>query len=243
MWLSDSHPACVPVSEVETILRADKERGLGQAEAEQRYTTFGYNELVAKEEEPVWKKYLEQFKNPLIILLLCSAAVSLFMQQYDDAASISLAITIVVTVSFIMEYRSEQTLEKLKRLVPPSCLCRRQGREEKLLARLLVPGDLVLLATGDRVPADLRLVTCTDLAVDESSLSGEVEPVLKTSDTLPRKETMATSDMVNSAFMGTMVVTGRATGLVVSTGEKTQFGQVRQGSAVQYGVVLYITVV
>lgn len=82
------------------------------------------------------------------------------------------------------------------------------------------------LSTGDRVPADLRLVQCTDLAIDESSLSGEVEPVLKGSHTLPRKENMATTEMVNTAFMGTMVVTGRAKGIVVSTAEKTQFGQV-----------------
>ena len=226
MWLSNSHPAEVPVTEVENILKTNKELGLTRGQAEERYATFGFNELVAKEEEPVWKKYLEQFKNPLIILLLCSSMVSLFMQQFDDAASIIMAITIVVTVSFIMEYRSEQTLEKLKKLVPPSCVCRRDGREERFEARQLVPGDLVLLTTGDRVPADLRLVTCVDLAVDESSLSGEVEPVLKTCETLPRKENMATSEMVNTAFMGTMVVTGRATGLVVSTGEKTQFGQV-----------------
>jgi len=228
MWLSDSHPAEAAVAEVENILRTDRERGLARAAVEERYATFGFNELVGKDEEPAWKKYLEQFKNPLIMLLLCSAMVSLFMGQFDDAASITLAIVIVVTVSFIMEYRSEQTLEKLKKLVPPSCVCRRDGREEQFEARLLVPGDLVLLATGDRVPADLRLVTCTDLAVDESSLSGEVEPVLKTCDQLPKKENMSTSEMVNTAFMGTMVVTGRATGLVVSTGEKTQFGQVFQ---------------
>lgn len=227
MWLSDAHPAEAAVAEVENILRTDRERGLGRVAVEERYNTFGFNELVGKEDEPAWKKYLEQFKNPLIMLLLCSAMVSLFMGQFDDAASITLAIVIVVTVSFIMEYRSEQTLEKLKKLVPPSCVCRRDGREERFEARLLVPGDLVLLATGDRVPADLRLVTCTDLAVDESSLSGEVEPVLKTCDQLPKKENRSTSEMVNTAFMGTMVVTGRATGLVVSTGEKTQFGQVR----------------
>merc|ERR1719430_1093918 len=102
-------------------------KSLTRVQAEERYATFGFNELVAKEDEPVWKKYLEQFKNPLIILLLCSSMVSLFMQQFDDAAIIIMAITIVVTVSFIMEYRSEQTLEKLKKLVPPSCVCRRDG--------------------------------------------------------------------------------------------------------------------
>ena len=129
MWLSNSHPATVPVEEVENILRSDKVKGLGQRAAEERYLTFGYNELVGKEDDPVWKKYLEQFKNPLILLLLCSAIVSVAMKQFDDAASITLAIVIVVTVGFIQEYRSEKTLEKLKKLVPPVCVCIRDGRQ------------------------------------------------------------------------------------------------------------------
>jgi len=228
MWLSNSHPAVVQVDEVENILRTDRVKGLTTRQAEERYTSFGYNELVVKDEEPVWKKYLEQFKNPLIILLLCSAIVSIGMKQFDDAASITLAIVIVVTVGFIQEYRSEKTLEKLKKLVPPVCVCVRDGRPESFEAKYLVPGDLVTMQTGDRIPADLRLVTCMDFAVDESSLTGELEPILKTCEVLPKKENLATSEMVNQAFMGTMVVTGRATGLVVATADKTQFGQVFQ---------------
>ena len=105
MWLSNSHPAVVEVEEVESVLGSDREKGLSVRRAEERYSSFGYNELIVKEEEPVWKKYLEQFKNPLIILLLCSAVVSIGMKQFDDAASITLAIVIVVTVGFIQEYR------------------------------------------------------------------------------------------------------------------------------------------
>ena len=92
----------------------------------------------------------------------------------------------------------------------------------------MVPGDLVTLSTGDRIPADVRLVTCVDFAVDESSLTGELEPILKTCDVIPRKESLATTEMINQAFMGTMVVAGRATGLVTATADKTQFGQVRR---------------
>merc|ERR1711892_1335664 len=149
------------------------------------------------------------------------------MGQLDDAASISLAIVIVVTVGFVQEYRSEQTLEKLKKLVPPECNVIRNGKLENFEAKYLVPGDLVTLQTGDRVPADLRLVLCTDLQVDESSLTGEMEPVLKTSEALESvSETVSPNEMLNTVFMGTMVVAGRARGLVVATGEKTQFGQV-----------------
>jgi len=228
MWLSDSHPAIAAVDEVENILKSNKIKGLSHRQAEERYATFGYNELIGKEEEPVWKKYLEQFKDPLIILLLCSAIVSICMKQFDDAASITLAIIIVVTVGFIQEYRSEKTLEKLKKLVPPVCVCVRDGRPESFEAKYLVPGDLVSLQIGDRIPADLRLVSCVDFAVDESSLTGELEPIHKTNEAIPKKENLATNEMVNQAFMGTMVVTGRATGLVVATGDKTQFGQVFQ---------------
>jgi len=230
MWLSNSHPAVISVQEVENILRTDRVKGLSSRQAEERYSTFGYNELVGKEDEPVWRKYLEQFKNPLIILLLCSAVVSVAMQQLDDAASITLAIIIVVTVGFIQEYRSEQTLEKLKKLVPPICVCLREGRPDTLQAKYLVPGDLVTLQTGDRIPADLRLVTCADLAVDESSLTGELEPVLKTCEALEKSESenLPTSQLTNQVFMGTMVVSGRANGLVVATADKTQFGQVFQ---------------
>ena len=228
MWLSNSHPAVVDIAEVEKILKTDRESGLEQRTAEERHVSFGYNELVGKEEDPVWKKYLEQFKNPLIILLLCSAVVSVGMRQFDDAASITLAIVIVVTVGFIQEFRSEKTLEKLKKLVPPVCVCTRGGRNESFEARYLVPGDLVLLQTGDRIPADVRLVNCLDFAVDESSLTGELEPILKTSEILGRKENMSTSEMINMSFMGTMVVAGRAKGLVTATGDKTQFGQVFQ---------------
>jgi len=228
MWLSNSHPATVNITEVENILRSDKEKGLTQRQAEERYLTFGYNELIGKEDDPAWKKYLEQFKNPLILLLLCSAVVSICMGQFDDAASITLAIVIVVTVGFIQEYRSEKTLEKLKKLVPPVCVCIRDGRHVNFEARYLVPGDLVTLSTGDRIPADVRLVTCVDFAVDESSLTGELEPILKTCDVIPRKESLATTEMINQAFMGTMVVAGRATGLVTATADKTQFGQVFQ---------------
>ena len=103
MWLTNSQPSVASVEEVETVLQTSATRGLAPEEVQLRYKTFGHNELIVGQEEPIWKKYLEQFKNPLIILLLCSAGVSLAMRQFDDAV----AIVIVVTVGFV------QTLEKL----------------------------------------------------------------------------------------------------------------------------------
>uniref|UniRef100_A0AAZ3RBP4 P-type ATPase A domain-containing protein n=1 Tax=Oncorhynchus tshawytscha TaxID=74940 RepID=A0AAZ3RBP4_ONCTS len=100
---------------------------------------------------------LPQFKDPLIMLLLASAVISVLMHQFDDAISITVAIIIVVTVAFVQEYRSEKSLEELGKLVPPECHCVREGHLERMLARELVPGDTVCLSVGERVPADLRL--------------------------------------------------------------------------------------
>uniref|UniRef100_A0A671WWS2 P-type Ca(2+) transporter n=1 Tax=Sparus aurata TaxID=8175 RepID=A0A671WWS2_SPAAU len=168
----------------------------------------------------------EHFKDPLILLLLASAVISVLMHQFDDAISITVAIIIVVTVAFVQEYRSEKSLEELGKLVPPECHCVREGNLEHLLARELVPGDTVCLSVGERVPADLRLFESTDLSVDESSLTGETTPCSKyTYHQLPSTN----GDMAsrsNIAFMGTLVRCGKAKGIVIGTGENSEFGEV-----------------
>ncbi|VDL81612.1 unnamed protein product [Nippostrongylus brasiliensis] len=199
------------------MLRSDATSGISSAEATLRRQYHGYNEFEVSEQEPLWKKYSEQFRNPLILLLLASAVVSLLMRQFDDAVSITVAV----------EYRSEKTLEQLNKLVPPACHVVRDGNEHSLLARELVPGDVVLLNTGDRVPADVRLLEAFSLQIDESSLTGETEP--------KHKETGAIAaynggghveHLMNIAFMGTLVCSGRGRGLVISTAANSQFGEV-----------------
>ena len=111
-------------------------------------------------------------QDPLILLLLASACISLLLRQFDDAISITVAIVIVVTVAFIQEYRSEKSLEALTKLVPPRCNCMREGKLVNFLARELVPGDIVHLNVGDRVPADLRIYEAIDMEIDESSFTG-----------------------------------------------------------------------
>lgn len=152
------------------------------------------------------------------------------MRQFDDAVSITVAIIIVVTVAFIQEYRSEKSLEELKKLVPPECHCLREGRLETFLARELVPGDIVHLCVGDRVPADCRLYETNDLSIDESSFTGETEPAQKTADVVfAAAGAHAHKDhtrMRNIAFMGTLVRCGNGKGIVVSTGERSEFGEV-----------------
>jgi P-type Ca2+ transporter type 2C len=183
-------------------------KGLSSADARNRLLQDGPNELPHEEEEPLWLRFLKQFKETLILLLLCSAGVSLFIGNRDDAISITLAVTIVVTVGFVQEYRSEKSLEALNKLVPHSAHVRRDGgsagtargtqdvenknvgvngvaettvqeTSSSIPASQLVVGDLVLFSTGDRIPADIRITRAADLTIDESNLTGENEPVEK----------------------------------------------------------------
>ncbi|KAH8286276.1 hypothetical protein KR054_005898, partial [Drosophila jambulina] len=227
MLLSTSESSTHSASEVAGRLQVDVRTGLKWTEAKYRAKIIGHNELLLVEEDPTWRKYIEQFKNPLILLLLGSAMVSVIMKQFDDAVSITIAIIIVVTVAFIQEYRSEKSLEELKKLVPPECHCLREGRLDTFLARELVPGDVVHLNVGDRVPADIRLFEAVDLSIDESSFTGETEPARKITDVLLNNTNVKDhSNMKNIAFMGTLVRCGNGKGIVVSTGERSEFGEV-----------------
>ncbi|XP_033117175.1 calcium-transporting ATPase type 2C member 1-like [Anneissia japonica] len=216
----------LPVEDVCDRLRADTKQGLYSADVAQRRKRFGLNEFVIADDEPLWKKYAGQFKDPLILLLLASAVVSVIMGQYDDAISITVAILIVVTVAFVQEYRSEKSLEELNKLVPPSCKCIRDGELCEILARLLVPGDTVQLSIGDRVPSDIRLIEAVDLAIDESSFTGETKQSSKTELTQPVGGNGHHTTKKNIAYMGTLVRCGRGKGIVIGTGENSKFGEV-----------------
>ncbi|NXA45588.1 AT2C2 ATPase, partial [Nothocercus julius] len=232
--------------ELAKALNVDLQTGLSEVSVLQRRLKHGWNEFSVDSADPIWKKYLDQFKNPLILLLLASALVSVVTREYEDAASIAMvggppaarpalgpraltllclqAVLIVVTVAFIQEYRSEKSLEELNKLVPPECNCLREGKLQHLLARELVPGDIIYLSVGDRVPADLRLIEVTDLLVDESSFTGEAEPCNKTDGVVPEAGDITT--LSNVVFMGTLVRYGKGKGVVIGTGENSQFGEV-----------------
>lgn len=216
------------LEEICTRLGTDPSVGLSETEAHRRLNHFGYNELQVKQDESLLFKYIEQFRNPLIILLLCSAFVSICMRQFDDAFSITAAIIIVVTVAFVQEYRSEKSLEELNKLVPPTCHCLRNGNVAQFYARFLVPGDIVLLSAGDRVPADLRLIEANDLSIDESSFTGETESAHKSTEAIQPK--MFTSNNItyrtNIAFMGTLVCAGNGRGIVINTAIRSEFGEI-----------------
>ncbi|ELU14696.1 hypothetical protein CAPTEDRAFT_176941 [Capitella teleta] len=226
MNLTAHGAAGMDVGRLVSILRTSLSSGLSSAEVRRRRGQHGFNEFEIQKDEPLWKKYLGQFKDPLILLLLASAVVSVAMKQFDDAVSITVAIIIVVSVAFVQEYRSEKSLEALTKLVPPKCHCVRDGRLETFLARELVPGDIINLSIGDRVPADIRLFEAFDLAIDESSFTGETEPASKHTNVLTTTKNNGISHMANVAFMGTLVRCGNGKGIVLGTGESSEFGEV-----------------
>lgn len=262
--------------------------GLSPSVAEARLLQYGPNELPHEEPEPLWLRFVKQFKETLILLLLASAVISYLMGNLDDAVSITIAVTIVVTVGFVQEYRSEKSLEALNKLVPhyahvirnsPNLKVRpdrtSQAQETPsgiemgpvmdssssaastfergsatIPASNLVIGDLIVFSTGDRIPADIRIISAADLSIDESNLTGENEPALKQIDAIeqPSTPSMTTTprrpsspsyaspaagtvgadirlnEQTNIAFMGTLVRSGHGQGLVISTGAGTEFG-------------------
>ncbi|CCH40940.1 Ca2+-transporting ATPase [Wickerhamomyces ciferrii] len=230
----DSSPSLeystLSIEDTVSKLRTDLHSGLTSVhEVTQRRGLHGLNELSGEEEEHLAIKFLKTFyQDPLILLLIGSAAISFFMGNIDDSVSITLAIVIVVTVGFVQEYRSEQSLEALNKLVPAEAHLIRNGSTSDVLASQLVPGDLVHFDIGDRIPADIRLTQAVDLQIDESNLTGETEPVHKKTDpVVPKTQNgvpLTERDCI--AYMGTLVRDGNGSGIVVGTGHKTAFGSV-----------------
>ncbi len=276
-----------------TRLRTSLTHGLTPAEALSRLRDYGPNEIPHDPPEPLWLRFLKQFQEPLIVLLLLSAGASIILGNVDDSISITVAVTIVVAVGFIQEYRSEKSIEALNHLVPNHAhLVRSQaakpaaggrsptwpaGEEEnrdvagsgattprdeildatssKVMAAQLVPGDLVLFTTGDRIPADIRVTKASDLTIDASNLTGENEPVRVVAEERIRtvgaasafgggsslqlpaptfaslvngsSEAEEGSDgSANIAYMGTLVKSGHGQGVVFATGGDTHFGTI-----------------
>ena len=200
--------------------------GLSNDQVESNRGQYGENKLKPEEKDHIVIRFLEQFKDPLIMMLLGSVVLSVLVGQYEDAFSIAMAVFIVGSVAFYQEYQSEQSLEALTTLVPPRCNVLRGGRTENILAEELVPGDIIKVIAGDRVPADARVVQCSSLSVDESSMTGEAEPREKVDHALPSlNDGAGVSEKVNTIFMGTLVTSGNGVAIVVTTAENTEFGK------------------
>jgi len=211
------------ISDVYTSLDSERE-GLSQGEAQRRLAQFGPNELAEKKKISPWIIFLEQFKNFLIIILLIAAALSAIMGEVADAIVIFVIVLFAAGLSFIQEYRAERAMEALKRMAAPLASVLRENKEIEIYATELVPGDIILLRTGDKIPADARLIEAVNLKIDEASLTGESVSVEKTRERLVGEASIA--DRNNMVFTGTAAVYGRGMAVVTATGMATEFGKI-----------------
>ena len=205
-------------------LGTDLEKGLSEEEAKKREEEFGKNELPKKKSLSRAKLVLEQIKSPLIYILLIAGAVVLFFREYADAMVIFLAVLLNTVVGYIQESKANEALKKLKEVIEIKAKVIRSGLEKVVSYTELVPGDLVVLEAGDKVPADGRIVKAEELKINEMALTGEWLPASKKKGSLP-KET-AVPDRDNMVFMGTIVENGKGRFLVTSTGRETETGKV-----------------
>ncbi len=201
--------------------------GLSQKEAGERLQKHGLNEIQAAKRVSAWEILLEQFKNVLILILLGATILSLFLGHGVESIVIAIIVLFAVFLGFFQEYRAERAIEALRQMAAPTAAVLRDGGEIKVPARELVPGDVILLHTGDRIPADGRVLESVNLQVEEAALTGESVPVEKQTDALPDAD-LGVGDRKNMVYAGTAATYGRGKALVVATGMNTEFGRIAQ---------------
>ncbi|MEW6184861.1 MAG: HAD-IC family P-type ATPase [Thermodesulfobacteriota bacterium] len=200
-------------------------QGLTEAVATSRLQQYGPNRLAEEGQISRLRLLLHQFTSPLIYILMLAAVVTFFLQEYKDTGVIVAVIILNAVIGYTQELKAEKNVRALKKLIVPRARVIRESREQEIDSEHLVPGDMVVLASGSKVPADLRLIKTLELRVDEAMLTGESLPVEKNYQALS-EENLTSGDQVNMAFMGTVVVHGRARGVVVETGQRTVLGQI-----------------
>jgi Ca2+-transporting ATPase len=225
--LTDAPPAPPWTLDVEHALAAlvGSPHGLSEVEAAERLRRWGGNVIEREQETSLLRIVLRQFQSPLIYILMLSALLTAVLRELTDTAIIGGVLVLNATVGSFQEYRAGRALSALRRLTVPRATVLRGGREEEIDSRHIVPGDLVLVASGSRVPADARLVLATDLQTDESLLTGESTVVEKQVDPLSDAETPL-AERTNMLYTGTTVTRGRGHALVVATGMATELGRI-----------------
>ena len=233
-------PSLADAQAVAASLGVDPNTGLSQAEAERRLAQYGPNELASAPPVPKWKKFLAQFKDPLVYLLLAATGISLvawFIERANatlgaeggealpfDAIVIVLILIVNAVLGYIQESKAEEAVEALSQMTAPQTNVLRDGKIARINTVDVVPGDMVVLGEGDSIPADGRLLAAASLRVAEASLTGESVPVGKNVDTLA--EAKALGDRANMVFNGTSVTQGTGRAIVTSTGMRTQVGKI-----------------
>jgi magnesium-transporting ATPase (P-type) len=214
----------LPVEEVTTLLESNGASGLDVFEVAHRQAHFGPNRLALKQGKSPLVLFLLQFHQPLVYILLGATLVTFALQEWVDSGVIFAVVLVNAVIGYIQESRALKAIEALACTMEGVATVMRAGKKEKIAASELVPGDLVLLQSGDKVPADLRLLRTRELQIDESALTGESVPVQKQPDRLPRDSLLA--DRNNMAYSSTLVTYGTGAGIAVATGDGTEIGQI-----------------
>ncbi len=201
--------------------------GLTSEEAQTRLQQYGPNVIARKPPHPIWRLLLDQVANPLIYVLLVAGVVTAAMKHYSDTIVIMAVVVLNGVIGFVQEFRATRAMEALQKMATPTARVRRDGRNQTISSTDLVPGDVVSVEAGTRVPADLRLVLAHELLADESLLTGEAEPVAKTTRPLQDPETPM-ADCINLAYSGSLIVEGRGEGVVLATGRYSELGKIAQ---------------
>ena len=218
------------VDEVQKELETDIENGLNKEETEEKRKKYGFNELEAKKKESLLVKFLKQFKDFMIIILIIAAIVSAFVgvkegEGFTDSIIIMVVVIVNAIIGLVQENKAEKSLEALQKLSAHASKVIRNGELQVIPARELLPGDIVVLETGDYVPADIRLTEAINLKIQESALTGESVPIEKTTDVITDNET-SLGDRKNMAFSSSMVTYGRGKGIVTAIGMNTEVGKI-----------------
>ena len=226
-----AEPHCLPVDDVVAALQTDRRKGLSAAESQARLARFGPNELAAKEPVPAWRKFLAQFTDSLVILLLIATAISAGLwafQRDTDLPYEAIAILGVVLLNAILGYvqqaRAEAAVAALRAMSAADATVFRDGTQQSVPAAALVPGDVILIEEGDTIPADGRLIESVALKTAEAALTGESLPVLK--ETPPVAGKAVLGDRHNMVFSGTSATYGHGTAVVTATGMQTEMGRI-----------------
>jgi cation-transporting P-type ATPase F len=217
----------LPADRVLELLSSSPDLGLNADEVANRYSDFGSNELVGKKGKPGWLKFILQFNQPLLIILVCAGAIKAMLGEWLNAGVIWGVTTTNAIISYFQEAQAEEAIASLASSIVTEATVIRAGSKTKLPSSQLVPGDIVLLASGDKVPADLRLLKTRDLQIDESALTGESIAVAKevaADSTLAAETPLA--ERTNMAYAGGFVTFGQGMGIVVATGSRTETGKI-----------------
>ncbi len=220
-------PHATPVGAIAEAFSTDLENGLTAEQSTGALDRFGENQLAEASATPTWKKLVAQFRELVIWILISAAVISGVLGEWADALAILAIVLLNGVLGFIQEERAERALAALQNLSAPMAKVFRGGLLTTLPAREFVPGDVLELESGDNVPADVRLVQAFGLTAQEAALTGESTPASKDAEpVLP--EATALGDRRNMAHMGTVIAAGKATGLVVATGMKTELGRIAE---------------